>query len=185
MIEPSEVLEFWFGDRSAEPDAATKKKWWTKNPDFDATVRERFGAAITKACAGELDGWADSAEGALALVLVLDQFTRNAHRDKPEMYSGDEKAAEVACRALDRGDGAKLRQCEREFLYMPLMHAEDLALQERCVALFESEGGEAKYAKMHRDIVARFGRFPHRNEILSRETTSEEHEFLKEPGSSF
>lgn len=189
-IDASDVLELWFGDRSAPPSAATKKQWFSRDEAFDSMLRERFGAALVAAREGELDAWAESADGALALVILLDQFGRNCGRDTPAMYSGDAKALALAEAAIARGFDREVRREERSFFYMPFMHSESLEAQERCVELFraleeDGSGGNSKWAIAHRDIVARFGRFPHRNEILGRESTPEEIAFLKEPGSSF
>lgn len=185
------VLEYWLGPE-AERDHVQRSQWWSKDPDFDAEVRSRFGPAIEAAAAGTLDGWLTSPRGRLAIVILLDQFTRNAFRDSAAMYAHDPQAVQVALGAIDGGHDRSLRRIERYFLYMPLMHAEDLAHQDRAVALFGALAEEApdldkalRYAHAHRDIVARFGRFPHRNAILGRPTTPEEAEFLRQPGSSF
>lgn len=189
-----EVLGFWLGevdDRGIAPPEA-RKRWWKKDPGFDAEVRERFGELHREVAAGQHDDWTQTPRGAAAAVIVLDQFSRNMFRDDPRMYAQDARACAIADEAIARGFDDALGLHARFFLYMPFMHAEDLAAQERCVALMqelaaldESFAPNVDYAIAHRDIVARFGRFPHRNAILGRTSSPEEVAFLKEPGSSF
>jgi uncharacterized protein (DUF924 family) len=171
------VLKFWF-------DELTPKQHWTKDPELDARIRERFSAIYEEIAAGDREGWLDAPRTCLAYVIVLDQFSRNMFRDTPRMYAADERAQRAVEHALVRGYDAELSDQERGFLFMPLMHSESLAHQDRCVALYKGHKNE-KFAHMHRDIVARWGRFPHRNAILGRESTPEEAEFLNQPGSSF
>lgn len=192
-----DLLDFWLGplDPHGFADEAHRKRWFEKNDDFDRTLEERFGALHRAAAAGELDHWRQTPRGRLALVIVLDQLSRNLHRGTAAMYAHDEAALDVAREALEAGDEASLKPQEAYFLYMPFMHAESLSAQEKCVALFEQaqarlpeehrERVDPKWAVMHRDIVARFGRFPHRNALLGRQSTDEELAFLEEPGSSF
>lgn len=194
-----EVLVFWFGKEGLENgvDKATSERWFTKNEAFDEEIRTRFGATYEKARAGALDGWAQSARGRLALVILLDQFSRNMFRGSGRMFESDDQALALANEGIERGDDRRVGVDGRSFFYMPLMHAEDLETQERCVALFtamrDELDGEAKanaaysldYAVRHRDIVKRFGHFPHRNALVGRASTPEEVEFLKQPGSSF
>lgn len=191
---PDDVLDFWLGpesDRDA-PRAELSARWWKQDPAFDEEIRRTFGTAVAAAGRHELDAWTAAPRGRLALVILLDQLTRNVHRGSARMYENDAQALSLAIEALDAGGDEALRPAERYFLYMPLMHAEDLAVQERCVRCFERLARQAprfedsvSYARRHRDIVARFGRFPHRNRLLGRATTSEEAEFLEQPGSSF
>ncbi|MCG8511925.1 MAG: DUF924 domain-containing protein [Rhodospirillales bacterium] len=180
------VLDFWFGaDRSgADQD---REIWFKPTPEFDGQIRALFAEDCERAACGELDGLLETAHGCLTLVILTDQFPRNLHRGTAEAFSCDAKALSAARHALERGFDRDMKSAERMFLYMPFEHSEDLADQNRAVALFEALGNEnwLDYAIRHRDIIARFGRFPHRNEILSRESTAEETEFLKEPGSSF
>ncbi|GMV40139.1 MAG: hypothetical protein AMXMBFR64_18550 [Myxococcales bacterium] len=197
--DPELILAFWFGDLNASglADAEHSRRWFTKDPAFDAELRDRFGALHAAVVAGERAGWQESARGCLAAVIVLDQLSRNMFRDTPRMFATDEAALAVARDGLARGFDRALRTHERMFLFMPFMHSEALADQERCVALFQALLAEADdgaratveyslgYAVQHRDIVARFGRFPHRNRVLARDTTPEEAEFLTQPGSSF
>ena len=195
---PDDVLSFWLGelDSSGCATAEVSARWFEKSDAFDAEVRRRFDATHRTILAGEREGWLETPRGRLAYILVLDQLQRNMHRGTPRMYEGDARAARVAVEGIDAGCEEGLAYHERYFLFMPLMHAEDVTLQERCVALFEGLGGAfpehaeraargVDYAQRHRDIVRRFGRFPHRNEILGRESTAEERAFLGEPDSSF
>lgn len=181
------VLREWFGElgQDGSVDAAHKARWWKKDPGFDAHLAKHFADALTRAKQGVLDGWTQTPRGALALVILLDQFGRNIYRGTPQMYAGDFKALTIAKQAIARRYDELLTPVERSFLYMPFMHSEDLSEQERCVELFTELGMNIDYAIQHRDIVARFGRFPHRNPILGRASTPEETEFLKQPGSSF
>jgi uncharacterized protein (DUF924 family) len=174
------VLAFWFEDSAPE-------QWYKKDPAFDDSIRQGFEATITAGLASRLDGWADTAGGCLALILLLDQFTRNIYRDSPRAFSGDEMALALSLRCLDRDYLAHENPAYRQFMLMPMMHSEDLAVQERSLPLFErlTNPQTHEYAVKHRDIIARFGRFPHRNAILGRPSTDEELEFLTQPGSSF
>lgn len=199
MNEAEQVLEFWFGTLSPDGFATpeTEKRWFTKDPAFDAELDQRFGAVLRRLATGEDTSWRATSRGALAYVIVLDQFSRNVFRGTPGMFAADVLALDAAKAALDAGHDRALGPQERTFLYMPFMHSEALEDQDRCVALFRSLAehvtGERKkviennvvYAIKHRDIVARFGRFPHRNATLGRPTTTEEAAFLLEPGSSF
>jgi uncharacterized protein (DUF924 family)/predicted GNAT family acetyltransferase len=184
------VLNEWFGLPGSEQDGQIQMKWFKKDAAFDAALRERFGPVIDQALRGGLRDWDSTAWGALARILVLDQFTRNVHRDTPTAFAGDALALEASLALLPRAQD--LGTLERWFVAMPLEHAEDLAMQDRSVATFEALAAEDErledaldYARRHRDVIVRFGRFPHRNEILGRESTPEEIEFLKQPGSRF
>ena len=185
------VLDFWFLTPEQPGHGRPRAEWFRKDPAFDAAIRDRFGALIEVALAGGLREWDVDERGALARVILLDQFTRNVFRDTPRAFAGDPLALAAALAMIDAGRDRALAPVERGFVYLPLEHAEDRALQERCVALYEALGretgspGAAEWAIRHRDIVARFGRFPHRNRILGRESTAEEIEFLKQPGSGF
>jgi uncharacterized protein (DUF924 family) len=175
---PSAVLAFW--------RKAGKDKWYTKNEAFDAEVRQRFLGLWQQAAAGELASWETTDDGALALVIVLDQFPRNMFRGDARTFSTDARALDVASRAIARGADKRIDPDLVEFLYMPFMHSERLADQERCIALFQNGGrpDNVKFAEIHADIIRRFGRFPHRNEILGRATTAEERAFLDAGGFS-
>ena len=172
-ISPRDVLEFWI--------AAGPEKWFAKDDAFDAEISNRFDAAHQEAKTGALDDWSKTADGALALIILLDQFPRNMYRGTPEMFAADEKAVRMTQLALERKFDVEVSQALRQFVYMPLMHSEQLADQEESVRLFDADPVLARnvpFAIDHRDIVARFGRFPHRNEILGRQTTEEEQAFL-------
>lgn len=172
---PETLVQFW---REAGP-----QRWFRKDDAFDATFRERFLGAHEAAAAGKLQSWLDTAEGALALVLLLDQFPRNAFRGTPRMYATDAKARSAADAAIAAGHDERVEPQLRPFFYLPFMHSEQLADLERCVALNEAVGGEnLRFARHHRDVVARFGRFPHRNALLGRPSTEDERRFLAEGG---
>jgi len=186
---PVEVLDFWFGplERRGKP----RPEWFRKDAAFDALVRERFGATHAAAAARELEAWRASAEGNLALVIVLDQFSRNLYRDDARAFAQDDHARECAEEAIERGDDLGMLPVERQFLYLPFEHSERLDDQERALDLFrsleafEETRGLTEWARRHHAIVARFGRFPHRNAALGRASTPEEAEFLAQPGSGF
>lgn len=198
-MTPDDVLKFWF---PSDPKRANAL-WWGKDEATDREIRDRFEDARNRAKAGELDDWAETARGRMALVILLDQMSRNMFRGDPETYAADDKAVSLVLSGLDRGHDRELPYTQRLFFYLPLEHAESLELQERCVNLTKvlaaevaadpgaDEGDHSKfasyvdYAIRHRDIVARFGRFPHRNAVLGRESTPEELAFLEQPGSSF
>ena len=173
---PAEVLAFW---RAAGPD-----KWFEKDDAFDGEIRTRFLATYEAAAGGELAAWEDDPEGALALVLVLDQFPRNMFRGDARTYAADPLARAVAERAIARGFDQRFPPIERRFFYLPFEHSENLADQECSVALSRAAGDEegVKYAEVHADIIRRFGRFPHRNRALGRATTAEEQAFLDAGG---
>lgn len=193
------VLDFWFGtlDEHGLADAEHAARWWAKDEAFDAQLRARFGAVHEAVGGGERETWLATPRGRLAYVIVLDQFSRNLFRDSARAFAWDPQARRAAVSGIDRGEDRALGCDERSFLYMPLEHSEQLGDQERCVALFAALLDEAPpearervanaldYARQHRDIVRRFGRFPHRNALLGRTSTPEEVEFLKQPGSSF
>ena len=182
-----EILAFWFGT----PPGASRREWFRKDAAFDATIRERFAGVHAAASAGELEAWRASAEPMLALVIVLDQFSRNLYRDDGRAFAQDAHARECATQALARGDDLGLLPVQRQFLYLPFEHSEDLRDQEKSLDLFasleafEPTRGLGDWARRHHAIVARFGRFPHRNAALGRASTAEEVEFLKTPGSGF
>ncbi len=179
-ITPQHVLSFWFSEE-------TQPKWWVKEDAFDAQMRERFGTALEAAQSGALDHWADTPEGALALVILLDQAPRNIHRGTPRAFAADAKALATARAAIARGFDAALPADRRNFLYMPFQHSEQLQDQDRGVELFAANdvADGLKFMIAHRNIIARFCRFPHRNAILGRASTPEELDFLQQPGSSF
>lgn len=180
MATAEEVLRFWFEE--IEPEQQFKK-----DPAFDALIRERFGETYTAAASGALDHWEAEPSSCLALVILLDQFSRNMFRDTARMYESDPKVLAIAKRAVADGGYKSLPQDQQRFLFLPFEHSEELEDQHTCMALMDTldDKKNLEYAKNHLVIVERFGRFPHRNEILGRESTAEEVEFLKQPGSSF
>jgi uncharacterized protein (DUF924 family) len=185
------ILDFWFGTRGSPERGGERALWFRKDTTVDDAIRAQFGAAVTIALAGGYGEWCASAEGALARVLLLDQFTRNIHRDTPAAFAGDARALATAEDAVARGLDRALEPHGRWFLYMPFEHAEDRAAQERSLALFgalATETGLAaplEWARKHAEVIARFGRYPHRNAILGRVSTPEELAFLAQPGSRF
>jgi len=186
----AEVLDFWFGAPGSSEHGQTRELWFVKRDATDALIRARFGPLIDAALRGECDAWAAMPRGALALIILLDQFTRNVFRDTPRAFAGDARALAIATALVDRGDDRALSLHERWFAYMPFEHAESLPMQNRSVALFTelAQDGLASpldWAIKHRDVVVRFGRFPHRNELLARPATDEEIAFLAQPGSRF
>lgn len=181
MTEIEEVLGFWFAPE-------TKPNWFAKSDAFDEAVRRALGPHLERARAGACGHWPATPRGALAFVLLFDQAPRNLHRGAPEAFALDARARAVARQAIAAGHDRGFSQVERVFLYLPLEHSEDLADQELSVQLFaalDEDPDWLVYAERHREIVARFGRFPHRNAALGRETTPEEAAFLEEPNSSF
>jgi uncharacterized protein (DUF924 family) len=178
--EAQAVLDFWFVESGPE-------KWYVKDEAFDGEIRERFGPVYRRAYDGELGDWIESPEGCLALVIVLDQFPRNMFRDDPRAFGTDAHARILLQYALDKGFDKALDSRQRQFLYMPLQHSENWRDQEMSVKLNATLGndGVLKFARAHKDIIDRFGRFPHRNAVLGRGSTAEETEFLAQPGSSF
>ena len=175
-----EVLDFWFKELPREA-------WFRKDATVDRTIRDRFLALYEKLSALTLDDLTTSADKALAAVIVLDQFPRNMFRDSAEAFATDSLALAIANAAIARGLDRDIAPARRIFLYLPFEHSEELSDQLRCIELTQALGDEeyARYARLHHDVVARFGRFPHRNAILGRASTPEEKAFLNEPGSSF
>jgi uncharacterized protein (DUF924 family) len=197
VYEP--VLKFWFGDGGDAADIAKRQAdlWWGKSPATDAIIRERFGALRELAVQGELDAWEESSRGRLALILLVDQMSRNMHRDQMAAFTYDYLAQEWCLAGLDLGADEELQPIERVFFYLPLEHSESRVDQVRSVGLFselvkrvpETQrdlfASYLDFAKQHQRIIERFDRFPHRNRILGRESTQAEVLFLQEPGSSF
>jgi uncharacterized protein (DUF924 family) len=198
-VEPEEVLSFWFGELGADgkADKTHAERWWRKDDAFDALVRKQFAATWQAAMRGECDAWLEAARSCLAYVIVLDQFPRNMFRGSGQSFATDAHALAAVNEGIARGHDRALVGDERVFFYMPLMHSEALSDQERCVALFqqlrddspesmrETLENNVRFAERHRDIIAAWGRFPHRNALLGRASTAEELAFLKEPNSSF
>ena len=193
------VLEYWFGSLDGEHDFPKDRKqlWWMGGEAIDREIRERFGALVDEALAGGLSDWGETARGRLALIILLDQFARNLGRGTPAAFAGDERALSLCLEGIDRGQDEELRLIERSFFYMPMVHAEDAKVAHRCLDAFGQLSDEIascgvgdhpnflSHAQMHAGIVLRFGRYPHRNEILSRKPTPEEEAFLEEGGPTF
>ncbi len=173
-FDANDIIAFWFEELDPED-------WFKPNAELDAAIKARFLPVCQTVLAGDPDDYLDSSRTALAAILVLDQFTRNIHRGTAEAFSGDQSALAICHAALDRGYDEQLSSAERQFLYMPLQHSEILADQELSVKKFRDLGNEEgiRYALEHRDIIARFGRFPHRNRALGRKSSAEELEFLE------
>ena len=186
-----QVLSFWFGTPADAWFGKPRREWFRKNAAFDDEIRNRFGALHETVASGTYEQWLLSPRGALAYVIVLDQFSRNLFRGDRRAFAQDAEARRAAGRAIERGLDATVSPIERGFFYLPFMHSENLADQDRSVRLHEvlaqgdSSNSNLDYARKHRAIIARFGRFPHRNAVLGRENTPEEVAFLAEPGSGF
>lgn len=176
----TDVLDFWF--KELEP-----KQWFVKDLDLDAMIEARFCFLVEQARVGELFSWRVTPEGRLAEIILLDQFSRNIYRDRPESFSADPTALVLAQEAITAGADQQLPVQKRAFLYMPFMHSESPLIHEQAIALFDQPGLEhnLEFEYKHKAIIDRFGRYPHRNQILGRESTAEELEFLQQPGSSF
>ena len=186
------VVDFWFGAPGSAEHGTARRTWFAKDVAFDAEIRERFGALVERALRGELEHWSEEPHSALAQVLLLDQFTRNAFRDTPRAFAGDPRALAAATRMVGSRQDEQLPTFMRGFVYLPYEHAEGLAMQDEAIRLLSrlaaadpAQQSMLDYAHRHRAIVERFGRFPHRNAILGRRSTAEEVEFLKQPGSGF
>ncbi|HEX7982292.1 MAG TPA: DUF924 family protein [Duganella sp.] len=196
------VFDFWFQPGAGQAADAPRREWFQKDDAFDREIASRFGALIERALAGGLLEWdADGPRARLARILVLDQFTRNVHRGTPLAFAGDALALRAARAMVDDGQDLALPPLQRSFVYLPFEHAEDLAMQEQAVALYtrmenderdvapadtvKGIAGMLDYARRHREVIRRFGRFPHRNAILGRASTAEEEAYLRQPGSGF
>lgn len=198
-VQAQDVLDFWFGPAGSATDIAQRQRklWFGKSAVLDQTVAERFTMILVDAVSSRLDHWSDTPQGRLALVIVLDQFPHHIHRNLPQAFTSEAQALALSLNALAAGEDLQLTPIERVFLYLPLEHAESIQMQARSVSLFEQLAHLAaaeeralfddflSYAQRHHEVVARFGRFPHRNAILDRVSTPEEIEFLKQPGSRF
>ena len=180
MVEKEEILNFWF--KECKPE-----QWFKKNEDFDQMIENRFSIAIDDAIEGKMNSWEETETGCLALIILLDQFTRNVFRDTPHAFTGDKRALTLSQLCCDKDYLTNPDVQRRQFMLMPMMHSENLAVQDAALPLFKKYASEKdfEYAEKHRVIIARFGRFPHRNVILGRKSTNDELEFLKQPGSSF
>jgi uncharacterized protein (DUF924 family) len=196
------VFDFWFQPGPGQPADAPRREWFQKDDAFDREIGARFGALIDQALAGGLLEWdAEGPQSQLARILLLDQFTRNVHRGTPQAFAGDALALQAAQAMVDAGQDVALPPLQRAFVYLPFEHVEDITMQELAVALYtglENEerdvvsaatlkgiAGMLDYAQRHREVIRRFGRFPHRNAILDRPSTAEEQAYLQQPGSGF
>ena len=189
-VDAGRVFDFWFNPAHAA-------HWFAADARFDEQIRQRFGAAVVAAAQGQLDEWTGTAASWLALLILLDQFPRNLHRGDVRSWAADVKAQRIALSGLADGFDQSLPPLQRVFAYLPLEHAEDMALQQRSVSLFEALHAEAPleqreryamfldYARRHREVIARFGRFPHRNAVLNRTDTPDEVSYLAQPGAGF
>lgn len=181
-----EVLAFWFGGAGT-----SRREWFVKDEAFDGEIRRRFGTLHEQAVSRELDGWRGESRSALALLILLDQFSRNLHRGHARSFEADAYALEIARELVAKGFDKEMLPVERQFVYLPFEHSEDPGDQERALALmqeldgFPETKGVSEWARKHLVIIERFGRFPHRNAALGRASTAEEREFLTQPGSGF
>lgn len=199
MNKQDEILLYWFGNIQKEeaPEDSKQKIWFLKSDLTDKEIKEKFLKDVENAISDIYCDWENNPDSALSLILLLDQFTRNIYRDTPLAFSGDSKALEIAEKSINKGFDKLFHPVKRVFFYMPFEHSEDINMQKKLLELFSNLISESKddlkpliegfsdYAQKHYDIVEKFGRFPHRNKILGRESTNEEIEFLKQPGSSF
>ena len=192
-MSPQHVLDFWFLPEGSSGHGSQRAEWFRKDDAFDAAIAQSFGGLTDQAVAGGLREWdQEGPRGVLARILLLDQFTRNCRRGTPASFAGDALALEAARALVDSGADGQLTFVERMFVYLPFEHAEDVAMQERSVELFgalaaadPAFAGVLDYAHRHRDVIARFGHFPHRNPILGRASTLAEVDYLAQPGSGF
>lgn len=189
-MEPTEILGFWFGAPGSPEHGTVRALWFTKSDATDGLMRARFATEVEAALRGDRDAWAATPRGALALILLLDQFTRNIHRDTARAFAGDVQALNLARGLVEHGTDLTLQPHERWFVYMPFEHSEYLADQHEGVRLFEQLAADGLAAPLpwaikHREVIEQFGRFPHRNGILGRASTPEEVAFLQQPGSWF
>ncbi|MEG5059847.1 DUF924 family protein [Microcoleus sp. A2-C5] len=187
----NEVLDFWFGRSNSPEFGKVQNKWFKKDANFDAEILTNFLPQYELAASGKLDSWLDSPENCLALIILLDQFPRNMFRERPQAFATDSKALAAAQHGVNNNFDRELLQVQKWFIYLPFEHSENLENQQKSVELFRQLSGKPEsdsvidFAVRHFKIIERFGRFPHRNQILGRETTPEEAEFLKQPGSAF
>ena len=174
------IIKFWF-------DEIDPKQWWVKNRDFDRLIADRYGDIHRQACHCELSQWRLSHLGRLAEIIIIDQFSRNIYRNSPAAFAHDSLALALSQEAVSRGADKAMDSDQKAFLYMPHMHSESLAIHDKAIKLFDQPGLEKNldFEKQHRDIIVKFGRYPHRNHLLNRQSTDAEKAFLSRPGSSF
>lgn len=191
MSQPKKILDFWFGQPDGASYGKPRQVWFVKKPEFDHKMRTHFVSDYEQAAAGNLDDWKNSPQSCLALILLLDQFPRNMFRGTPQAFATDWQALSTAQYAIAQGYDREFLPVQRWFVYLPFEHSENLEHQNQAVALFEQlkddpDSADAiNYAISHREVILRFGRFPHRNAILGRVSTPNEQAFLQQPGSSF
>ncbi|MBI2309015.1 MAG: DUF924 domain-containing protein [Rhodocyclales bacterium] len=192
MSTPEDILDFWFLPAGTPGHGEPRTAWFRKDAAFDEEIRARFLPAVEAALAGGLADWAETPRGALALLILLDQFPRNLFRGQAKAFAGDARARQIAEGLVARGGDRALNGVERVFAYLPFEHSEALADQERSLQLFsrlaeEADGfaGTLDYARRHHEVIVRFGRFPHRNAALGRASTAAEADYLAQPGSGF
>jgi len=199
MDQYSDILSFWFGHGESNLEVMNEKSslWWKKDKDLDQEIREKFESRLIRFANGELEDWHSDSHGILAMIILADQFSRNIYRDKPDAFAFDARARLLVHDGINKGIDTQLRLIEQVFFNMPLMHSEAMVDQKLSISQFEKIVGNAqgeeidrlqgnvKYAIAHKNIIERFGRYPHRNAILGRVSTPEEIEFLGQPGSSF
>jgi len=180
MVTPEDILTFWFKE-------ITPKQWWLKDPAFDELIAARFSVVHLAAVAGELNHWRTNGTARLAEIIILDQFSRNIYRDQPQSFAADGMALALAQEAVRQGLDKELNALERSFLYMPYMHSESRLIHQQAETLYRDNGidDNLKFEVLHRQIIDRFGRYPHRNDILGRVSTPQEKAFLLQPGSKF
>jgi uncharacterized protein (DUF924 family) len=202
-MEAKTVLEFWFGENSSQPKSAQEiakqqsKLWWSKNETIDKEIQQRFEPILKALLTGHYNSWFETPQGRLAAIIVLDQFSRNMYRDSAHAFTQDSLGLHWALQGIRQGDDKKLTPLQRVFFYLPLEHCEQLNMQNLAIEKFEQlvadspksftdlAKGFADYAHQHQQVIARFGRFPHRNLLLNRDSTDEELEYLAQPGSGF
>lgn len=191
MSQPKKILDFWFGQPDGASYGKPRQVWFVKKPEFDLEMRTHFVSDYEQAAAGNLDDWKNSPQSCLALILLLDQFPRNMFRGTPQAFATDWQALSTAQYAIAQGYDRQLLPVQRWFVYLPFEHSENLEHQNQAVALFEQlrddpdSADTINYAIRHREVILRFGRFPHRNAILGRTSTPDEEAFLQQPGASF
>ncbi|MGE5339308.1 MAG: DUF924 family protein [Gemmatimonadota bacterium] len=190
MTTPREVLDFWFGEPGSPEHGRERDFWFTKSAATDELIRARFGADTDAALRGEREPWAQTVDGTRALILLLDQFTRNIFRGTPRAFAGDARALQIARQLVSSGADRTLAPMQRWFVYLPFEHSESIDVQRESLRLFGELAAAGhpdalRWAQKHYDVIARFGRYPHRNDILGRASTPEELAFLAQPGAGF
>lgn len=186
-----DILDFWFGKPDDSYYLKPRQEWFIKNEQFDLEIKSKFLTIHLQATRGELDNWQENCDSILALIIILDQFSRNIFRNQPEAFANDDKALELAQKAIDLKFDQQLEPVQSWFIYLPFEHSENIVHQRYCLELFSTlkddlySQSAIEYAQLHFDIIEKFGRFPHRNQILGRESTLEELDFLTKPSSSF